>query len=315
MALPVDPEIRAALGNPTTAEPGPPVGDVETRRRNLTAGMAAAATAWKPAAGVDRTDLTIPTPDGYAIPAQWYRPGDAEKLTGAVLFLHGGAMILPLLPIYDAVARMYVQATGVSVLLIDYRVAPEHPDPTPVEDCYTALRWLSDHAGELGVDPNRIAVMGDSAGGGLSAGVALMARDRNGPAIVELLLIYPMLDDRTYHPDPQLPAEYITFGYDDNRTGWGALLGVELAGERVSSYAAPARATDLSGLPRTYIEVGNLDILRDEDIAYASRLLSSGVPTELHVIPGLPHGYDILAPDALATRRAVENRLRRLRSL
>ena len=124
-----------------------------------------------------------------------------------------------------------------------------------------------------------------------------------------------MLDDRTYEPDPQLPAEYITFGYDDNRTGWGALLGAELGGDGVSPYAAPARATDLTGLPRTYVEVGGLDILRDEDVAFANRLLGAGVPTELHVIPGLPHGYDVLAPDALVTRRAVENRLHRLRSL
>lgn len=315
MTLELDPEIRAALGNPTTGQPGPPVGDVETRRRNLTAGMAAAAAGWKPVAGVERTDLTITTADGYALPAQWYQRADAEKPTGAVLFLHGGAMILSLLPIYDNVARMYVQATGVSVLLIDYRVAPEHPDPTPVEDCYAALRWLAEHGTELGVDPNRIAVMGDSAGGGLTAGVALMARDRRGPAVAELLLIYPMLDDRTYEPDPQLPAEYITFGYDDNRTGWGALLGAELGGDGVSPYAAPARATDLTGLPRTYVEVGGLDILRDEDVAFANRLLGAGVPTELHVIPGLPHGYDVLAPDALVTRRAVENRLHRLRSL
>ena len=152
MTLELDPEIRAALGNPTTGQPGPPVGDVETRRRNLTAGMAAAAAGWKPVAGVDRTDLTITTADGYALPAQWYQGADTEKPTGAVLFLHGGAMILPLLPIYDSVARMYVQATGVAVLLIDYRVAPEHPDPTPVEDCYAALRWLAEHGTELGVD-------------------------------------------------------------------------------------------------------------------------------------------------------------------
>lgn len=201
------------------------------------------------------------------------------------------------------------------MLVIDYRVAPEHPDPTPVEDCYAALCWLARHAVELGIDPNRIAVMGDSAGGGLAAGVALMARDRSGPAIAEQVLIYAMIDNRTFTPDPNLPAEYLTFGYDDNRTGWGALLGAELDGERVSHYAAPARASDLSGLPRTYIEVGDLDILRDENIAYASRLLADGVPTELHVLPGLPHGFDMLAPNATVTRRAVENRLDRLRRL
>ncbi|WP_418005233.1 hypothetical protein ACNO8X_10540 [Mycobacterium sp. PDNC021] len=119
MTFVIDPEIGIALGNPTTAAPGPPVGDVETRRRNLTAGMAGAAAAWNPIAGVDRADLTIATTDGYALPAQWYQLADAENPGSAVLFLHGGGMIVPLLPIYDSVARAYVKATGVPILLVD----------------------------------------------------------------------------------------------------------------------------------------------------------------------------------------------------
>jgi acetyl esterase/lipase len=151
-------------------------------------------------------------------------------------------MILPLLPIYDGVVRAYTKATGVPMLLVDYRVAPEHPHPTPVEDCYAALCWLAANAADLGVDANRIGVMGDSAGGGLAAGVALMARDRGGPGLAQQLLIYAVLDDRTVGPDPQLPPEYLVFSYDDNRTGWGALLGPALSGDEVSPYAAPARA-------------------------------------------------------------------------
>jgi acetyl esterase/lipase len=229
--------------------------------------------------------------------------------------LHGGAFIVRLLPIYDDVMREYTKRSGVPMLLVDYRVAPEHPHPTPVDDCYTALCWLANNAGELGVDPKRIAVMGESAGGGLAAGVALMARDRDGPALAQQLLIYAMLDDRTIGPDPHLPSEYLVFSYDDNRTGWGALLGAAWHGDGVSPYAAPARATDLSGLPETYVDVGDLDILRDENIEYARRLMAAGIPTELHVVPGLPHGFEMAAPDAAATQRVMASRLGRLKRL
>lgn len=229
--------------------------------------------------------------------------------------LHGGGFIVPLLPGYDGLMRTYTKRTGVPMVVVDYRVAPEHPHPLPVEDCYTALRWLAGNAAELGVDPKRIAVMGESAGGGLAAGVALLARDRGGPTLAQQLLIYPMLDDRTIGPDRQLPPEYLVFNYDDNRTGWAALLGSDWPRDAVSPYGAPARATDLSGLPEAYVEVGDLDILRDESIEYARRLMAAGISTELHVIPGLPHGFEMLAPDAVATQRVIATRLHRLELL
>ena len=169
-------------------------------------------------------------------------------------------------------------------------MAPEHPDPTPVTDCYAALRWLADNAATLDISPDRITVMGDSAGGGLAAGVTLMARDRGGPAIAQQILIYPMLDDRTTTPDPALVPS-LTWTYDDNVTGWGALLGG--GPQHVSPYAAPARAQDLTNLPPTFIDVGDLDIFRDEDIAYAQRLIEAGVPTELHLYPGCPHAFEV----------------------
>ena len=157
--------------------------------------------------------------------------------------------------------------------------------------------------------------MGDSAGGGLAAGVCLMARDRRGPAIAQQLLIYPMLDDRPATPDPRsLP--FLTWTYDDNLTGWGALLGDEAGGEDVSPYAAPARAADLTGLPATYIDVGDLDIFRDEDIAYArTPIRRRGVATELHLHPGCPHAFEALAHGADVSRRAIDDRIRRLRAL
>ena len=161
---------------------------------------------------------------------------------------------------YELAARRYVAESGVPMLVVDYRVAPEHPHPTPVEDCYAALEWLAGNATDTGFRSRAaLAVMGDSAGGGLAAGVCLMARDRGGPAIAQQLLIYPMLDDRPATPDPAL-LRFLTWTYDDNLTGWGALLGDEAGGEDVSPYAAPARAADLAGLPDTYIDVGELDI-------------------------------------------------------
>jgi acetyl esterase/lipase len=216
--------------------------------------------------------------------------------------------------LYDSVVRGYVAASGVPMLVVDYRVAPEFPYPVPVEDCYAALLWLIDHAGELGVDPARVAVMGDSAGGGLVAGVCLLDRDRGGPDVAQQLLIYPMLDDRSRAPVPEL-SSFLTWTYDDNVTGWSALLPDAAGTETVAPYAAPARATDLSGLPPTYIDVGDLDLFRAEDVCYASRLADAGVPTELHVHPGCPHAFDAMAPSASVTQRAIADRVRRLRSL
>jgi acetyl esterase/lipase len=207
-----------------------------------------------------------------------------------------------------------VSASGVPMLQVEYRLAPEHPHPTPVEDCYAALGWLTAHAAELGVDPARIAVMGDSAGGGLAAGVALLARDRGGPALARQVLVYPMLDDRTRTPDPEI-VPYATWTYDDNVTGWDALLGEAAGTDDVSPYAAPARALELAGLAPAYIEVGELDAFRDEDVAYARRLAGAGVSTELHVHPGCPHGFESFAPATDVARRSTDDRVRVLRSL
>jgi acetyl esterase/lipase len=217
-------------------------------------------------------------------------------------------------PVYDLAVRDYVAKSGVPMLMVDYRIAPEHPHPVPVEDCYAALRWLADNAPTLGVDPGRIAVIGDSAGGGLAAGVSLLARDRGGPSIAQQLLIYPMLDDRPHRVDPQL-APFLTWSYDDNVTGWTALLGESVGGDAVSPYAAPARATDLTNLPATYLDVGDLDIFRDEDIVFARRLSDAGVPTELHLHPGCPHAFEALARNADVSQRAIADRIRRLRTL
>ena len=320
MALALDAQVQAELA-PLLAALGeiepPPVGDVEARRVNGHRMFDLVGASRAPASGVDVTRHSLTADDGATLSASWYHRSNADQPGSAVLYLHGGGMIFGLKHIgkmYDLAVREYVAASGVPMLVVDYRIAPEHPHPTPVEDCYAALVWLAAQAPTLGVDPQRLAVMGDSAGGGLAAGVCLMARDRGGPAIAQQLLIYPMLDDRTTTPDPQL-LPFLTWTYDDNVTGWGALLGDSAGGGDVSPYAAPARAEDLTGLPDTYVDVGDLDIFRDEDITYARRLSDAGVPTELHLHPGCPHAFEALAFRAAVSQRAFNDRIRRLRAL
>lgn len=316
----MDPDVAAALaalvGEQGDVERSPR--DIATRRSESTALFDAVAASWPVASGVEVHDYALTTADGAELPMWWYRPEGADRFGPGLLYLHGGGMILAwghVGRVYDAVLREYVASSRVPVLVVDYRVAPEYPDPTPVSDCYAALQWLEEHAGELGVDPARIGVAGDSAGGGLAAGVSLMARDRGGPAIAQQLLAYPMLDDRTVVPDPQLPPDALIWTYDDNATGWGALLGDAAGGPDVSAYAAPARAADLTGLPPTYIDTGDLDIFRDEDVDFARRLALAGVPTELHVHPGCPHGFETFAQGTSASRQAIDNRVRWLRRL
>jgi acetyl esterase/lipase len=220
-------------------------------------------------------------------------------------------MIAGSVELHDRFVAAYVADSGVPMVAVDYRRAPEHPHPYPVEDSYAGLAWLAAHAGELGVDAGRIALMGDSGGGGLTAGTALLARDR-GLAVAKQILIYPMLDDRTTVPDPAL-VPFAGWSYDDNYTGWHALLGEQIGTESVPAPAAPARATDLAGLP-AYVEVGELDIFRNEAIEYARRVALAGTSVELHVHPGCPHGFDRAAPHADVVRRSRADRLRALRS-
>ena len=319
MTFTLDAQVAAVLAaafERSGPPPAPPVGDVASRRVALDAMLRYFNNEAQPVADkVDISDHSVVTPDGATLLARWYRQPSGDS-RAAVLYLHGGGMIVGSVLIFDGPVSRYVARTGVPMLSLEYRLAPEHLHPTPVEDAYAGRVWLTGHAAELGIDPGRIAVMGDSAGGGLAAGVTILSRDRKGPAVARQLLIYPMLDDRTTTPDPYI-APFAGWSYDDNATGWNALLGPGHEHREVDPPAAPGRLEDAAGLPPAYIEVGQLDIFRDEDVRYALTLSRAGVPVELHLYPGVPHEYDAIAIafDADVSRRAQNDRDRVLRSL
>lgn len=223
-------------------------------------------------------------------------------------------MILGDVEMWDGPVRRIVSRSGVPFLSFEYRLAPEHPFPSGVEDAYAALTWLHQHADELAVEHSRIAVMGNSAGGGLAAAVSILAPDRGGPSIARQILIFPMLDDRTTMTDEHI-VPYAAWTYDDNITAWQAILGDRVGSADVPVYAAPARVNDTTGLPAAYIEAGHLDIFRDEDLRYATQLSLGGVPVEAHLYPGAPHEFDVIAYDSDAAHRANADRVRVLRSL
>ena len=242
MAFRYDPELEAILA--PMAQAVAPDGSNRERgwkevREESELGLAMLNDMSPPVLEVSSTDYELVRDDGARIGLRWYVPDESDR-TSAVVYLHGGGMICGSVDLYEPVVAAYVGASGVRMLAVDYRVAPEYPHPAPVEDCFAALGWLHEHAAELGIDPGRIAVMGDSGGGGLAAGVALLARDRGTP-LAHQILVYPMLDDRNTTPDPEL-VPFAAWTYDSNRIGWTALLGAATGGDDVPSYAAPARA-------------------------------------------------------------------------
>ncbi len=290
-----------------------PVGDVATRRETI--GSLQRLIHGMPEYPPDVTiqEFAATANDGADISLRWYQKAGAPD-GPVVLYVHGGGMIASSAEIYDPPVARYVGATGVPFLSVDYRYAPEFPAPTPVTDCYAALQWLVGAAGDLHIDVDRIAVMGDSGGGGVAASLAIYARDHDGPRLAQQILVYPMLDDRNTTPDPDL-APFAPWTYDDNITGWTAVLGDSIGGPDVSPYAAAARLDDFTGLPPAYIEFGQMDVFRDEGLSYAHRLMQAGIETELHVHPGVPHGFDVFVPScrisqlAMSYRRNALNRL------
>lgn len=225
-----------------------------------------------------------------------------------ILFIHGGGMIMgnPLMGL--ELVLPWAARTGAVVVSPDYRLAPQHPDPAPFEDCWRTLEWVVASVAEFGGDPGRIIVTGHSAGAGLAAALALRARDAGGPALLGQLLMCPMLDDRQRTPSS---TELLGEGVWDrvaNHTGWTALLGDRVGSVDVGTHAAPARADDLSGLAPAFLDVGSVDTFRDEVVDYATRLWAAGGEAELHVWPGAYHCFEIVAPSAGVSRQTLQAR-------
>jgi len=225
--------------------------------------------------------------DGATIDIYQIKKKNASTEPGpAIVHSHGGGMIFCSAMDFASVVATMVAATGVQVFTVDYRLAPEARHPTLVEDVYAGLKYVHEHASDFSVDTKRIAVMGESAGGGIAGGVALMARDRKlEPPLAKQILVYPMLDDRTTTSNPAI-EQFLTWKYEDNITGWTALLGDKIGTDNVDPYAAPARVESVEGLPPTYIDVGELDIFAAEDMKYAQRLALANTSTEFHLYPG-----------------------------
>jgi acetyl esterase/lipase len=301
----VDPELVAALeAMPSRAIIAGNLGEVRAMRAEMLA-AAPPPTVTDVAVSEHRIPGLSGAPDVRVLV---YAPQSATGSLTGFLHIHGGGYIMGQPEMTDARNRLLARELGCVVVSVDYRLAPETAFPGAIEDCYAALRWLHAQAGARGVDVGRIAIGGESAGGGLAAALALLARDRGEVPLAFQLLIYPMLDDRagvTVEPSPTVGE----FGWsrESNRFGWASLLGGEPGGAEVSPYAAPARAEDLAGLPPAYIAVGTLDLFLEENIEYARRLMRAGVPTELHVYPGAYHGFQGVAPEARISKAFVSD--------
>ncbi|WEH13432.1 alpha/beta hydrolase fold domain-containing protein [Streptomyces sp. VNUA24] len=313
---PFDPELAAVLADlgdqaPTTATPE----DIPAARERLRAEVPLPTNDELSCGGLFEVwERTVPGPPGApGVSLLICRPTSVPGPRPIVYFTHPGGMIVGTNRL--GLPLDWAEELGLVVVSVEYRLAPEHPHPAPVEDCYAGLVWTAEHAGEIGGDPDRLVLAGGSAGGGLAAALALLARDREGPRLLGQLLMCPMLDDRNDTFSAHQMAGLGVWDRSANETGWNALLGERRGTDTVEPYAAPARAADLSGLPPAFIDVGSAETFRDEDVTYASRIWQAGGSAELHVWPGGFHGFDGLVPRAALSADAREARLRWLRRL
>ncbi|KAJ5335929.1 hypothetical protein MYU51_020225 [Penicillium brevicompactum] len=291
--------------------PKPAVNDVSTRRAMLNA--------------MTSEDISVPDdvehvvhsvagPDGHNVPVYHFRKKVPPREGGepAIVHIHGGGYIALSAARCAMPHGASVSQTGVQILSIDYRLAPENPYPVPLDDCWAVLQWIHSNAERLSINPARIAVMGESAGGGLAAALTLLARDRAlSPPLAKQILVYPMLDDRT---KTNLAGSLVFWNEHDNITGWNAYLGPEAGSDGIVSYASPARVESVEGLPPLYLDCPQLDIFVHEAIEYARRFVAAHIPTECHIYPGLPHGFEAVATNISVTRQAISNRYKAMSS-
>ena len=297
MRPPFDPEVEPALAQIEAELPVMGLDIIPALRAGFTTPDVDGVLAER---SVTRHDVTVPGYRGDGITLSVLSRNGRSGTRPGIYHLHAGGGIVGDRFLGVEVLGDWVQRYDAVVVTLEYRTAPEFPDPYPVEDSYAGLVWTAEHAEELGIDPARILLEGNSYGGGLAAGVALMARDRRGPALLGQLLMYPSLDDRQATVSAR---QFHDVKWDGglNRVGWSARLGERLGTEDVSIYAAPARAEDLSGLPPAYLSCGSAEVCRDECVAYATKLWEAGVQAELHVWAGGFHAFEGFAPDARVT--------------
>lgn len=309
--VPYDPELVAGLDAFVALVEGIPL-----RAETIHANRAHFATIIPPIAvqaegrAVRWEDRVIPGPDGAPdLEITIVRPtAPATAPAPAVLSIHGGGMVLGTRFFGTTELIDLAERHGTVGVAVEYRLAPEHPGPAQAEDCYAALCWMAAHADDLGIDPDRIIASGQSAGGGLSAAVALLARDRNGPRLAGQLLGCPMLDDRNETTSSRQYDGFGAWDRNNNDTAWDAIAGADRFTDRVSPYTAPARAKDVSCLAPAFIEVGAAETFRDEAVDYALRIWATGGQAELHVWAGGYHGFSGFSPDAEVSQAAVAAR-------
>lgn len=296
----LSPMIRAYRAiDPALRHPMLPVGVSVRGPRTLALLRRLSGTPSEVVDGVEVTAMTVPA--GHIdVPVVVYRPTGHRGPSGALLWLHGGGLVSGATASANAFCSETAAALGIVVVGVDYRLAPEHPFPAPLDDCTAAFRWLVTHAGEFGVAPDRVAVGGSSAGAGLAASLCQRLRDEAGPRPCFQLLRYPMIDDRTARGRGL--RRHVVWSARSNRFGWTSYLGRPPRAADAPPYAAAARTEDLTGLPPAWIGVGDADLFYEEDRTYADRLATAGVAVELHVVPGMYHGADGAAADIASMR-------------
>lgn len=316
---PIDPELRVALAASAdeAREPFTPENLAARQERD-------AAARPRPTVGDLRADgrfevdeLRVPgAPDGHDVTLVSARPAGIAGPLPLLYYMHGGGMIMGnAWSVLPRLLREWALTLELAVISVEYRLAPHARYPGPLEDCYAGLVWAAEHAAGPGIDADRIIIGGKSAGAGLAAALALLTRDRGGPTPIGQLLLCPMLDDRNNTFSSHQMAGIDTWDRTSNATAWQALLGDRYGAADLPPYAAPARATDLSGLPPAYIEVGSAETFRDEAVAYANAIWQAGGHAELHVWPGAFHGFDTFAPQAALSQDARDARSRWLRRI
>jgi acetyl esterase/lipase len=306
MAYRFDPELAPWIPMLPTLD----ISDVATARAR-SAELAGQAPPYQSPVPLTVTDREVPGPEGAPdVAVRCYAPaGYADPMPG-LLYIHGGGFVVGSIDSEDSRARELAAVAEAVVVSVEYRLAPENPFPAGLQDCYAALTYLAKNAAELGVDPARIGIAGASAGGGLAAATALMARDRGGPELRMQYLGIPELDDRLETGSMRAYTDTPVWNRPNAILSWQYYLG----GQEPNPYAAPGRAEDLAGLPPAYVDVCELDPLRDEGITYAQRLVQAGVPAELHLYPGTFHGSSLITGAAVAQRmsRDASEAIRRL---